>query len=115
MIEIKFKQTSRTRSVEMTGHAMTGEAGEDIVCAAASMLAYTLAENVARAYNSGMLRSRPTLTLEDGHALIKCAARAKRRDGAQGGFQGTVAMMYTVIRAGFELLERQYPDSVRVS
>ena len=88
----------------LTGHANSGEAGHDLVCASASILAYTLASFVTGMADSGQLRAR-CVRLAPGDARIGC-----RVDPAH---DAAVALVFDSICAGFELLARDYPDFIK--
>lgn len=62
----------------MTGHAGHGKKGGDLVCAAASILAYTLAEDVRELEQQGAVRET-TVQLEDGYAEICCTSVKQMR------------------------------------
>ena len=89
--------------VSITGHAYSGEAGHDLVCASASILTYTLASFVENMKESGQVRY-PTVKLEEGDAIICC--NAPKRIKAQ------VTLAFDTLCAGFELLARSYPDNI---
>ena len=87
MIEVWLDRTALT----VRGHAGFSRYGSDIVCAAASMLAFALAEAVQAA---GM--KTPPEAFADGQEQA-------RLDG-----------MFETVRAGYRLLSARYPDHVRV-
>lgn len=89
--------------VTITGHAGSGEVGHDLVCASASILAYTLAANVTNAKAAEYLRSG-TLKLDHGDAEIKCMPRSR--------YKSTMMLIFDTICAGFELLARDYPENI---
>lgn len=89
-------------TLDVSGHAEYGNAGKDIVCAAASMLGYTLlarlreVNGVAYAHaDSGSMTIRAD----------KCRDYAVYR---------IMQEAFETVRAGYELLARQYPDNVDV-
>ena len=88
----------------LVGHAESGEAGHDLVCASASILAYTLAAFVSGMADSGQLRAR-CVKLTPGDARIGC-----RVDSAH---DAAVTLAFDSICAGFGLLARDYPDFVK--
>jgi uncharacterized protein YsxB (DUF464 family) len=90
--------------LQMDGHAMEAERGQDIVCAAASMLAGTLAENLLQADGQGILRKTPDIYLADGCARIH--AEPKR------AYRQSVRMIFDALAVGLELLARQHPQRV---
>lgn len=101
MIKVNYHR-DRNR-VSVTGHAKSGEAGHDLVCAAASILVYTLAsfvENLKaarQAYN-------PTIDLKGGDAVISCTP--------PGRHKAAVTLVFDSICGGFELLARDYPENI---
>lgn len=89
--------------VEVKGHAQSGEAGHDLVCASASMLVYTLAafaRNTSKAKQSHKL----VLKLNNGDSEVAC--KAKRP------YKTAITLVFDSICAGFELLARSYPDNI---
>ena len=89
--------------VVIEGHAKSGEAGHDLVCAATSALAYTLATNVAHMKKGGCLRTAQ-IKLESGDAEIRCAPRRR--------FKATATLIFDTICAGCEMLAQQYPQNI---
>jgi uncharacterized protein YsxB (DUF464 family) len=89
--------------VSVTGHAMSGEAGHDLVCASATILVYTLAAFVENMKGAGQTKY-PTIDVRNGEALIAC--NAPRR------YRGAVTLVFDSLCAGFELLARDYPDNI---
>ena len=85
------------------GHAKSGEAGHDLVCASASILAYTLAANVTNAKAAGYLRSG-VAKLEAGDTEIKCMPRS--------WYKSTMMLIFDTVCAGFELLAHNYPENI---
>ena len=89
--------------VDVSGHAYSGEAGHDLVCASASILAYTLASFVAN-MEYGRQVKNATLKLEEGDAIICC--------DTPNEIKATVTFAFDTLCAGFELLARNYPDNI---
>lgn len=92
-----IKVTLHHDALEMDGHAGAAPCGQDIVCAAASMLAYTLAARledmgrlIMREMEPGMVR----IVWEDTQESMAAAA---------------------VVEAGFRLLSEAYPDNVQIT
>lgn len=79
---------------------MSDEAGKDLVCASASILAHTLAENVANMAVNEQVR-QPVLKMESGKCEIGCQASHK--------YRAVVTLVFDTVCAGFELLAVQYP------
>lgn len=90
--------------VTMEGHAKSGEAGHDLVCSAASILAYTLAVNVDNMEASGGVTEK-TVKLSSGNAEIACVPLSR--------LKATVTLVFDSICAGFDLLARDYPNNIK--
>lgn len=85
------------------GHAQSAEKGHDLVCASATILAYTLAQFVKNMKDAGQVRY-PTLELKDGYTLIDC--------NPPNRISNSVKLAFDTVCAGFELLARDYPDNI---
>ena len=108
MIDVTYKMPERngTYILTVTGHAEYDE-GFDAVCASMSTLIYTLAQNIKDASDFGWLRKNPTLKMEDGDARIKAKPDANH--------ETIVAMMFTVIVRGIELVAANYPENITIT
>ena len=87
----------------VTGHANSAEYGHDLVCASASMLAYTLAANVANMADNGQIR-QPVIKNNDGDTEISCNPRHNLKN--------SVTLVFDSICVGFELLAHDYPEYI---
>lgn len=88
----------------VTGHAGSAENGHDLVCASASMLAYTMAANVANMADNGQVR-QPIIKTCEGDTEISCNPRHN--------FKATVTLVFDAVCVGFELLARDYPEYIQ--
>lgn len=96
MIRVEYKVTNeKEMELTMQGHSDYAEPGKDIVCAAATILARTLAEDVDLHGKNASVDLRP------GYACI----RAK-------GDRAMEALR--VVMTGFRLLEQNYPEQLRI-
>lgn len=89
--------------VSITGHARSGDPGQDLVCASVSTLVFTLAVFVKNMHNAGQIRY-PSIKLDEGDALIAC--EPPRR------YKSSVTLVFDSLCAGFELLARDHPDNI---
>ena len=87
----------------VTGHAGAAEPGHDLVCASASMLAYTLAANVANMADNGQVRE-PIIRNNEGDTEISCNPRHN--------LKASVTLVFDSVCVGFELLAHDYPEYV---
>ena len=101
MIDITY---SRDRNhVTVTGHAMAGKMGEDLVCAAATIITRTLAANVADLSAMKIVHD-PVILLQAGNAEISCKCHKKKKD--------MVEVIFSSVAKGYEILANQYPEYV---
>ena len=96
MISVTFTESENKLSLRLEGHAGYAEHGQDIVCASASILAYTLASIVES------LDEDATISLESGDSMIECENNPSTRN----------AFNYT--KVGYALLAHNYPQYVRL-
>lgn len=105
MIHAKFfRDTRGAVQLEMSGHALAAPTEEDMVCAAATTLAYTLAQAVQFAYEQGWLATAPTIKICDGYAHI--VARPKPM------YEAETLLMFWTVQAGAYTVERNYPSTL---
>ena len=99
-------------SLRITGHAGYAPEGQDIVCAAASILVYTAAETVLsyavggmllRAESEGLLRAEPVVDMQPGDITIACAPKHER----------VVRAMWDTALLGMQMVAHEYPQNVR--
>ena len=89
--------------VSITGHAQSDEKGKDLICASASILAYTLADFVRKANEEDKLKF-DLIVLEEGDTIISCTPYYENKT--------EVITAFDAICRGFELLARDYPDNI---
>ena len=106
MIHVEFYRDTKNGSVqmEMQGHAETAPKAQDLVCASATTVAYTLAQAVQFLYEQDRLLEKPVIQIVDGYAHIqvyprKCAL-------------AETLMTFWVAQAGAFVLERNFPQAV---
>ena len=98
MIQVVYYR--KYHRLTMTGHAGSADPGRDLVCASASMLAYTLAVNVTNMAGQGQVR-QPITKLNEGDAEISCNPRSNLKH--------VVSLVFDSICLGFELLAHDHP------
>ena len=94
-------------SLHVKGHAGSNAIGHDIVCASASILTYTLAQNIKMSQERGHLKYSPKIKLKEGDAIITC--RAKDEEAYT-----ELLHTYLVIQTGYMVLAHNYPQYVAV-
>ncbi len=106
MIDVRFTEDKKSGefSLKVKGHAGQAESGKDIVCSAASILAYTVAQIVTYADKAGKLKETPQIELNDGDAIIKCIPVPAYRD--------EIFFSYHTAEVGYDLLAHKYPQYI---
>lgn len=107
MIHAEFTRPGESLVLKVTGHAGAAEPGKDIVCAAATTLAYTVAQVLQFMYEERQLRKKPRIRMEAGDILIV----VKPRDE----FYAEALHTFFVAQAGYHLLSHNYPQYVRLT
>ena len=109
MVKVIFTtdKDSGTIALRLTGHAGSADAGQDVICASCSILAYTVAQTAKFMYDEGNLRKKPNIKLNEGDALI----RVKPKDTAY------VEALHTffVAQVGYSLLAHNFPQYVELT
>lgn len=101
MIEVTYYR--RHHRLTAVGHAGSGRAGHDLVCAGVSALVLTLASNVASLVTQENVR-RHVLRVKEGDAWISCVPGPK--------MQEVVTLIFDTVCSGFELLQTLYPENI---
>lgn len=104
MIYVNYHR--RYHVLTVSGHAYSGTAGQDLVCAAASMLAQTLAANVQNLEAEGSVLEM-NVQLGEGAAEIRCTPCSR--------YRAVVSLVYDTICMGFRLLARDYPANLTMN
>lgn len=101
MIQVVYHRNYNRLTV--TGHAGSAELGHDLVCASASILAYTLAANVANMADNGQVR-QPIIQISDGNTEISCNPRHN--------LKATVTLVFDSVCVGFQMLAHDHPEYI---
>lgn len=94
-------------ALKVEGHAGQAEKGKDIVCSAASILTYTIAQYLNYVHNQGGLRNKPHIEINDGNATIVAKPTEK--------YEGEVLNAFFVAEVGYSLLAKNYPQYVELN
>lgn len=108
MIKVRFEHQKEINTIVMKveGHAGQDVKGHDIICSAASILAYTVAQYLNYVYKQNGLQKKPRIVLDDGDALI--IAKPTK------DFEGEVLNAFFVAEVGYSLLAQNYPQYVEL-
>ena len=102
MIKVTFTETPEKLSLRLEGHAGYAEHGKDIVCASASILAYTLASII-----DSFDEVEPIIDLTSGDTTVECECKDEQTFVK-------VANAYHYTQIGYALLAHNYPQYVRL-
>lgn len=91
-------------SVKIEGHADSAEYGKDLICASASILFYTLVENIDRLEKQG--KCKATIKALEGDAEVRIIPHPDSTS--------EVLSIINTIMVGYEILEADYPENVKV-
>lgn len=110
MVEVVLTASADRRilTLKVTGHAGYASAGHDIVCASASILAYTFAQIVTAMEAHGDLSRAAIIKLESGCCVISCHPK----DNAL--YAEALHSLFT-IQVGYSLLAHNFPENVRLT
>lgn len=103
MLTIRFQETKQGRQMTFSGHAGAANRGKDLVCAAASMLAFAAAQSLMTLHQEGILQTPPQVLLSPGQGKIAITERNMQAD-----------TVFFTIRTGCSLLAGRYPQYVRL-
>ena len=106
MIVARFYQKPSNGSIHMTlkGHAGSAPKGEDLICSAATMMAYTVAQAVQFMYEFDKLKKKPKIHIKDGEATIIATPK-------EDALAETLHTFW-VAQCGIHVLAHNYPSNV---
>ena len=79
MTYIRYEKTRDMHRIRLKGHAGAAKKNEDIICAACSILCYTMAQNAIDMKKSGIV-DRAKSEIHDGYAAIDISAIDKKHE-----------------------------------
>jgi len=107
MIRAKFSIQGRTLKMVVRGHANAAKPGEDLICAGASMLAFTAAQDVSDLADAGRLEEKPVIKLQSGRTILELTPK-------EDAYAEALHTMF-VIQKGFVVLAANNPHYVKVT
>lgn len=110
MIKVKLSQNDekKTLSLRLKGHAGQANVGHDIVCASATMLAYTVAQMVKYMEDDDKVTRRSTIRLKKGNIEVTCRCKTDTS-------YAEALHTYFVAQVGYSLLAHNYPQYVALN
>ena len=107
MIQVRFEKDGKNIILTVQGHSEQAQMGQDIVCSAASILAYTVAQMVTEMGENGKLKKKPHIRMDSGDSAVTCKPTKQ--------YYNEALHTYTVVQKGYELLAHTYPEYVRLT
>lgn len=109
MIKATFTYNKEVGLIAMgvEGHAGQAEKGQDIVCSAASILGYTLAQYLEYVKKLDGFKTKPRIELKDGFMLIVANPTDE--------YFAEVLNAFFVAEVGYSLLAQNYPQYVELN
>ena len=101
MIRVVYRR--KKNSLRIEGHAFSGDAGQDLVCAGVSALAYTLAANVEQMRLKGQAQEIG-VKMDKGNARIWCQAVT--------GCEDMVRRVFEAVCVGFEIMAENFSKNI---
>ena len=93
--------------LKVEGHAGQNSNGHDIICSAASILTYTIAQYLQYVNKQNGLKKKPRIEIKDGDAIIVAKPTEE--------YEGEVLNAFFVAEVGFSLLAHNYPQYVELN
>ena len=108
MIKASFSHQKDMGAIilKVEGHAGQSKKGQDIVCSAASILTYTIAQYLQYVQDRGGLKNKPHIILNDGGALDIAKPTVD--------YEADVLTAFFVAEVGYSLLAQNYPQNVEL-
>lgn len=105
MIRAKLCREGRGFTLELEGHAVYAEPGQDLICAAVSTLAFALESYLDRLDKDSLLIEREKTVLEKGRAKMGALPEAQSADRLHGALELAECFLL--------LLEENYPENIK--
>lgn len=108
MITARFYQKPSNGSIHMTlkGHANNAPEGEDLVCAHATAVAYTVAQAIQFYHEQGKLKKKPKISIKKGDVTV---IATPTEDG-----YAEILHTFWVGQCGIYVLAHNYPQNVEL-
>lgn len=105
MITIEYRK-NQGRSIKVEGHANSAPYGEDLVCAAASVLLYTLIQNMTILESQGCVRGLKTVERQGN-------GEVSYEEATDENAEAIATCIFSTIWNGYMVLEKNFPDFVK--
>ena len=109
MVKVHFWRDPEKGSIHLKvkGHANVAPKGQDLVCASATMLVYTVAQAIKLMDEQGYLVEKPTIKIREGKAVVSATPKEE--------FYAEVLHTFWVAQCGAQVLSVNYPEAVSLN
>lgn len=108
MVKISFwQEDNKSIHLKVKGHANAAPYGEDLICASASMLVYTVAQAMTFMYDQGYLEEKPRIKMREGKASVSAIPKE--------AYRAEVLHTYWTAQCGAHVLAKNYPEYVTLN
>lgn len=105
MITVEYRK-SQGRSIKVEGHANSAPYGEDLICAAASVLLYTLAQNMMIVEEQGYVKGL-NIVEKQGNGEVSY------EESTDENAENIAFCIFDTIWNGYMVLEKNFPNFVK--
>ena len=108
MVKIHFwKEDNGSIHMNVKGHANAAPYGEDLICASASMLVYTVAQAMTFCHEQGYLKEKPKIKIREGKATVVAIPKEE--------YYAETLHSFWVAQCGAHVLAKNYPEHVSMN
>lgn len=108
MVKISFwQEDDKSIHLKVKGHANTAPKGQDLICASASMLVYTVAQAMTFMHDQGYLEEKPKIKMREGKASVVAIPKE--------AYRAEVLYTYWTAQCGAHVLAKNYPEYVTLN
>ena len=108
MVKIHFwKEDNGSICMKVRGHANAAPYGEDLICASASMLVYTVAQAMTFYHEQGFLQEKPKIKIREGKATVHALPKED--------YYAETLHTFWVAQCGAHVLAKNYPEYVSMN
>ena len=108
MAKIHFwKEDNGSIHMKVNGHANAAPYGEDLICASASMLVYTVAQAMTFYHEQGFLKEKPKIKIREGKATVHALPKED--------YYAETLHTFWVAQCGAHVLAKNYPEYVSMN
>lgn len=101
-----YRKSDGSIRLKMEGHSGAAPFGQDLVCAAATACAYTIAQAAEFYYENGYLQLEPRVEIGDGKATVIATPKKE--------YEAEVLNSFWTVQCGLHVLCHNYPQNIKM-